>query len=434
MRIFSMLTSTVAFGMALASQAAVSTAASGTSVVIKDDIIFAERVPSQDGHYYAAVGYSCAYPEKKIYGVGPARLNRFNPGTRQVKVLLEDNGGSIRNPRVDYDAKRILFSWRKKGEEYHHLWEIDADGSNLRQITTGPWDDIEPCYLPDGGIVFCSTRAKRYVGCWYVQALTLFRCERNGSNLRMLTSSAFTENSPSVLADGRVIFTRWEYVNRPPTTIHDLWTMNSDGTAQQLFFGGLTPNPLIDAVQIPGEQGVVCIQGGHAGPEHYGHLVKISERGGPNQPQSLTYLSLPAGINGASINPVTPHLAPGETLKKDLSLVKKDGGERFRFPYPVTKSTFLVALHDHLLLYDSVTGAVRKIFYESKTGWSMVDGPCLLRPRPREPVAAGTLDMSQVTGTVFLFDVYVGRNMRGVKPGAIKKLLVLEDLPKPVVF
>ena len=81
----------------------------------------------------------------------------MNPSrTCRLTVLLEEACGGIRDPQVSYDAKRILFSYRKGATHHFNLWEINADGGELRQITTGDWDDIEPCYLPDGGIAFCS--------------------------------------------------------------------------------------------------------------------------------------------------------------------------------------------------------------------------------------------------------------------------------------
>ncbi|MGO8749975.1 MAG: TolB family protein [Thermoguttaceae bacterium] len=71
-----------------------------------------------------------------------------------------------------------------------NLYEINIDGSGLQQITRGPWDDVEPCYLPDGGIAFCSSRCKRYVCCWYAPVAILFRCNADGSGLRMLSSDS----------------------------------------------------------------------------------------------------------------------------------------------------------------------------------------------------------------------------------------------------
>ena len=55
-------------------------------------------------------------------------------------------------------------------------------------------------------------------------------------------------------------------------------------------------------------------------------------------------------------------------------------------------------------------------------------------PRPREPVIPPRSDPQQATGRLILQDVYAGRRMEGVSRGEIKKLLVLETLPKPINY
>jgi hypothetical protein len=101
---------------------------------------------------------------------------------------------------------------------------IDSDGRNLRQLTDGPDNDIEPIYTPDGGIVFCSSRCHRFVPCWRTQVATLYRCDADGRNVRMLSNNAEQENTPWMLPDGRVLYMRWEYVDRHTTAY---WTMFS---------------------------------------------------------------------------------------------------------------------------------------------------------------------------------------------------------------
>ncbi|MBM3839625.1 MAG: hypothetical protein FJ398_16975 [Verrucomicrobia bacterium] len=59
----------------------------------------------------------------------------------------------------------------------------------LKQLTDGPFDDIEPTYLPDGDIVFVSSRCKRWVNCWLTQVAVLHRCGPDGSNIRAISSN-----------------------------------------------------------------------------------------------------------------------------------------------------------------------------------------------------------------------------------------------------
>ena len=363
------------------------------------DIIFAERNPGvKGGHYYSNFGYACTNPDEWLYGNDGARLCRLDPRTGQLAVLLDDPGGGIRDPQVSYDARRILFSYRKNGSHHFNLYEINTDASGLRQITTGEWDDIEPCYLPDGGIAFCSSRCNRYVMCWYAPVAVMFRCEPDGSAMRMLSSNSVTENTPAILPDGRILYTRWEYVNRDAISFHHLWTMHPDGTEQQAYYGNETPGGVfIDAQPIPASQDVVFIHAGYHGtPEHAGRVMLVSETNG--------------AIGTAKAREISP----------------ADG---FRDPYPVDSHRFLVARDHSIFLLDD-TGATTLLH----SGNMMVHEPRLLKPRTREPVIPSRANPQASTATLFISDIYQGRKMEGIKHGDIRKLLVLEDLPKPANY
>ncbi len=136
-----------------------------------DEIVFAQRVSGRD-HWYGNFGHYCddsPYTNAALlqrdgrrfaFGEG-ARLCRFNLRTGKLHVLLNDPRGGIRDPNVHYDATKILFSYRPGDSEAYHLYEINVDGSGLRQLTDGEDNDIEPVYLPDGDIMFCSSRCHR---------------------------------------------------------------------------------------------------------------------------------------------------------------------------------------------------------------------------------------------------------------------------------
>jgi hypothetical protein len=366
-----------------------------------DEIVFAERHPGRDigGHYYANFGYASVDTNLWMHGKDGARLCKLNLRTGQLTVIIEDQAGGIRDPQVHYDGQRILFSYRKGGSHCYNLYEIRADGTGLSQITDGPWDDIEPAWLPDGGIIFCSSRCKRYVACWIAPVATLHRCNADGSDLRMLSSNAVTENTPAVLPDGRVLYTRWEYVNRDPVVFHHLWTMNPDGTGQQVYFGNQAPGGVfIDGQPIPGTRNIVFINSpGHGQNEHAGHLVVASEAGGPNAAWAVKNIPASSG--------------------------------QFRDPYPVSATEFLVAQGNQLLLLNDAGQA--SVIY---SGPQMVHEPRPLLSRPREPAIPSSVDLTQASATLFVQDVHSGRNMTGLKRGQIKKLLVMEDLPKPANY
>ena len=196
------------------------------------EILFCERNAGRDyaGHYYANFGYDCGNENHRLYGADGGRLAIYSPKTGSVRTLLEDARGAIRDPQVHYDGTKVLFSYRKGGTHHYNLYEMNLDGTGLRQITQGDWDDVEPAYLPDGGIVFCSTRCKRYVLCWLAPVAVLFRCNADGSGLRQLSSNSVPENTPAVSAGRPDPVHALGYVNRDAVSFHHLWTMNPDGT------------------------------------------------------------------------------------------------------------------------------------------------------------------------------------------------------------
>ena len=380
---------------------------------IKAEIVFSERHPGRDyqNHYYANIGYSCGNENDWFHGADGGRLAIYNPQTDKVRTLIKDDKGAFRDPRVSYDAKKVLFSYRKGGTHHYNLYEINVDGSGLTQLTSGDWDDIEPCYLPDGDIIFCSTRCKRYVLCWQSSVPVLFRCKADGSELRQLSSGANVENTPAVLPDGRIIYTRWEYVDRATTRFHQLWAIKPDGTGAATYFGNMHPTNqvYIDARPIPGTQDVLYVNSGHCSNEHAGDLVVLNVGNGPDD------------LSQAKNLVVEP--AP-----------KGKWGHNFRDPYPVSSSLILVAKGNDLVVIqrDGERGVMTSV-YTSPSKIAVHD-PQLIMPRKREPVLPSTVDHSKTTGTLFLTDVNIGRNMKGLKRGAIKKLLVMEQLPKPVNF
>ena len=370
-----------------------------------EEIVFAVRKPGVDGHWYANFGYYARSPQEKLYRPGGGRLCKLNAATSEVTDIVSDPDGCVRDPQLDYSGKRIIFSYLKGGTENYHLYEINVDGTDLRQLTDGDWDDIEPTYLPDGGIVFCSSRCNRWVNCWLTPVAVLYRCDGDGSNVRVLSSNVEHDNTPWVLPDGRVLYMRWEYIDRSQVHYHHLWTANPDGTEQMVFFGNMHPGiAMLDAKPIPGTRKVLSLfSPGHGQHEHQGQVTIIDAGDGPD--------------NRAFAKVVNPDTT-------------------FRDPYPLDESTFLVARGPELLLMDA-SGAVVSVYRlpaeEAATGlWCHEPRP--LRGRPRERAIPDRVDVTQETGTLILTDFYDGRNMEGVERGDIKKLLVLESLPKPINY
>ncbi|UCD48750.1 MAG: hypothetical protein JSW27_14595 [Phycisphaerales bacterium] len=369
-----------------------------------EEIVFACRQEGHDGHWYANFGYYAEGVERKAYR-NRGQLCKLNVRTGAVTVLVDAPEGTVRDPQVHYDGRKILFSYRKSGTEHFHLYEVNADGTGLRQLTDGPHNDIEPTYLPNGDIVFCSDRCNRWVNCWLTQVAVMYRCDADGSNLCPLSSNNEHENTPWPLPDGRILYQRWEYIDRSQVHYHHLWTMNPDGTGQMVFYGNMHPGTLmIDAKPIPDTKNVLAIfSPGHGQREHAGAVTIVSPKTGPDEPAAAHRIS------------------------------KTDD---YRDPYPLSKDVFLVAQKDRLVLMSTrgQSWPIYRLPAALARQEVTLHEPRPLRPRKTERTIPPRVAPRETTGRLVVSDIYNGRNMEGIRPGEIKKLLVLESLPMPIHY
>jgi len=364
-----------------------------------EDIIYAARPTGPDPHWYANISYYAEDENRKTYLPG-GRLCRMNLKTGKVTVLVDDPQGNIRDPHVHYSGKKILFSWRKGGTDHYHLYECAPDGSNVRQLTRGDYDDYEAVYLPNDDIVFVSTRCKRWVNCWLTQVGVLYRCGPRGENLHPISSNNDHDNTPWVMPDGRVLYMRWEYTDRSQVHYHHLWTVNPDGTGQMVYFGNMHGGiVMLGAKPIPGTDRVLSIfSPGHGRREHAGRVTVVDPDAGPDaRPYTRDIHSKPI----------------------------------WRDPYPFSEDCILVASPRGIELMD---GQGHTQVLRPKEGNMDLHEPRPLRSRPRETQIVERTDPAQATGRLVLSDVGVGRNMVGVKDGEVTKLLILELLPEPIHF
>ena len=371
-----------------------------------DEILFVVRKPGEDPHWYGNFGYYACDENMFPFPLGAGSwMNILTVDTGKVRTIFKDEKGTIRDPQIHYDGKRIVFSYLPAGKRHFNLYEINIDGTGLRQLTFGDWDDIEPTYTAGGDIIFCSSRSKRWVQCWITSVATIYKCGPNGENIRPLSANIEHDNTPWPLPNGQILYTRWEYVDRSQLDYHHLWTMNPDGTRQMVFYGNMHPELLmIDAKPIPNSNKVVASFAlKHGLREHRGQITVLDPTRGPDDLSAATLIS--AHYDHAD-------------------------------PWAFSEDAFMAARHAQIDLVDNE--GREQILYSLSDNLKEA-GFGIHEPRPvvlREPetLLADMTDPTKSTGVLALIDVYEGRQMGTVERGSIKELLILETLPAPIHY
>ncbi len=384
------------------------------------EIIFATRGNGRDWHWYANFGYNIENENRYYHGGNGGSLRAINPRTREVRIILEDAEGDIRDPAVHYDGETILFSYRPGDTNQFHLYTIKADGTELTQLTDSDrFDDYEPCWLPNGDIMFVSSRCMRWVPCWYSQVGTTYRCAPDGSQIRQISFGVEHENTPWPLQDGRVAYTRWEYTNRDQISYHGMWTFNPDGTNQMVLLNnrGLGDTLHIGAKPVPGTDLIASISSPrHGRNEQRGRIIIQDPAFGPTDERGLRFLDR------------------GYAAPKPKEKPQHLGDEAWRDPFPLSDNCYLLASLRRLIVMNGEGDY--EILYEIPDGEA--EGQNLHEPRPLIPHPPAHIIPDRVhpgdrgMGEMVLGDILHGRTMEGLEPGTIKKLLIKEETPRPV--
>ena len=300
----------------------------------------------------------------------------------------------IRDPDVSYDGRRVLFAWKKSDrEDDYHLYEMDLESRAVRQLTSGLGvADYEAAYLPDGDIIFNSTRCVQIVDCWWTEVSNLYRCDGDGRFLRRLTFDQVHDNYPTVTDDGRILYTRWEYNDRGQIYPQPLLQMNPDGTNQCDFYGGNSwfPTTILHARGVPGTQKVAAIATGHHSRQT-GKLILIDPAKGRQE--------------NAGVQLIAP--------VRDTPAVKVDAygqkGELFQYPYPLSETEYLVTYHPVGWRWaEGPFGPRFGIYWMTSSGARerLADDPRLpcsqsvpVRPRDTRRTRPSLVDYRQTTGT-----------------------------------
>jgi formylglycine-generating enzyme required for sulfatase activity len=349
-----------------------------------------------------------------------AVLSPVRPGSALTTFYRPENGAFVGDVDLDFDADKLLFSMPGSHERWQ-IWEIQADGAGLRQVTPGEEPDIDnydPCYLPDGKIMFASTRCVAGVPCvgGGNTVANMCRMDADGQNARQLSFDQDHNWCPTVLNNGRVLYSRWEYSDTPHYFSRLLFHMNPDGTNQAEYYGSNSywPNSTFYARPIPGNPtAVVAIISGHHGVPRMGELVVFDPAKSRFEGDGLVQ-RIPGF--GQKVEPVIM-----DTLVDSV-------WPRFLHPYPLSGKYFLVSCKPtasapwgiYLVdLFDNMT------LLKEVPGYSLFE-PVPFRKTARPPVIPDRVKLDRQDATVYLTDVYAGQGLKGVPRGTIKSLRVYE--------
>jgi len=246
---------------------------------------------------------------------------RFGSGRLKGKALAD---GAIAGLELDWDARTLYFAWteaklgtkqppRPDGawfpearftyhvsagywapESCYHIIKASIDpvrgtardGGSLTQVTDGPWNDHDPCVLPNGRLAFISERRGGYGRCHGqpFPTYTLYGMRADGSDIIPLSYHETNEWHPSVTNEGMILYTRWDYVDRDADIAHHPWLCYPDGRDPRSYHGNypendpkVRPTMEMHCRAIPGSHRYVAVAAPHHGL-FYGSLVLVDHR------------------------------------------------------------------------------------------------------------------------------------------------------------
>ncbi|MGQ9592493.1 MAG: HzsA-related protein, partial [Planctomycetota bacterium] len=344
----------------------------------------------------------------------------------KVRKLAPEKPGSFWGFDLSFDGERVVFSYKPYDEKSFHLYEVRLDGTGLRQLTSSDYDDIDPIHVPDGAIVFTTTRGNSHVRCGpFIYSYVLARCAADGSEVYLLSSNGEPDFVPSVLEDGRVIYSRWEYTDKPLWRIQSLWTANPDGTGTAAFWGNQSvwPDHLSEPRQIPGTRRAIFSGVGHH--DWFSGSIGIVDIGkGLNFPDGLTKVTADLRWPECSLPPEDPAESPRYHASGSYT--------GYKTPYPLSEKDFLVSARGadgKFRLYLMDVDGNRELLYEGAHNiWHAIPVRPRCVPHRRPDLVAwpgtGADRRPAELGTFFSPDVYEG--VPELPRGSAKHLRVIE--------
>ena len=398
--------------------------------------VVAQHKVLSGSHYAYTVGLYEESTGDAAPGVGTECM--FHPGSRLVlitlkaegnkvkkteKVILDCPEGVVRDPDVSADGTKLLFSMKKTVSDDYHIYEMDltTEGYEYKQLTFGSGvADIEAIYLPNGEILFQSTRAIQTVDCWKTPVANIYKMSADGKNIVRLGYDQVHTTYPTLTEDGRVIYTRWDYNDRTQMWIQGMFQMNPDGTNQTELYGNNSnfPTTLVHTRQIPGE------------PTKY---ISIATGHHTRQGGKLCLIDVSKGRDGEES--VSFPFPDSYTNKNNSVDAYGQKGAIYQYPYPISATQYLVSYSESGWLSGDLRNTPFNIVLMEKgsgeqivicEGSNQYPAAQIVPVKTREMfVRPSMVDYSKTTGTYYLGDVYMGEAMEGVERGTVKQIRVV---------
>jgi hydrazine synthase alpha subunit-like protein/F5/8 type C domain-containing protein len=426
-----------------------------------DDLLLVKRVPawfkvSRESRTYTHMSDQY-YGWFSRPGGGLYILEDFKSDNPQLRSLTDHlPPGNIIRPEISYDGKKVLFAHCKHYPEltdklnkldkstipedaFYHLYEMNLNGSGFRRLTRGKYDDFDGRYLPNGEIVFLSTRRGQYIQCdktsgcasmdgelpdSYVRCggdeyrpvavYTLHVMDADGQDLRQISPFENFEWTPSIDHQGRILYARWDYVDRNAMPFMSLWATMPDGTSAQAIFGNYTrkPHAIFEPRAIPGSDKFIFTASAHHS----------------NTAGSLVLLDLNKGSDGEG--PMT-RLTPEVPFPE----VEAWPSTYYVNPYPLSEEHYLVSWSDTPLVQTGLpAGAAAlgvylfdafgnlNLVYRDPEISSMY--PIPVRSRPRPPAMSSPIDWeAPKEGRMLVLDVNEG--LEKLPPNSVRSLRIV---------
>jgi HEAT repeat protein len=332
---------------------------------------------------------------------------------RSVRPLTRFEDGYVADCEVSWDGKRVVFARREQDNPWWHICEVQVDGGGLWQLTDGPYHDVQPAYLPDGRIVFASSRTgmrDEYHG-YPATGLTVMNA--NGSGIRCIGFNLGRDNEPAVLPDGRIVFSRLELFYSRLKTELTVQAVFPDGTGNVTLYGPERRDFWRGITRKSGER-----WWGEAPPRH--RVLRLTQPQPYGESQVIC-----ATTGGATL------VGPG---RHDERIVPRPGNMAITSPFPLDDGRVLCAasvrtmkraqVNLGLYFLDVETGDVTLLYDDPRTA-EFEARPIAARPRP--PVLPDKVRGDAYTGRLMCSSARVSQE--ALTRGRAKLVRIVEGQP-----